>query len=268
MKGYIVDIEFVWGFQCRIIGLSKTSPSFFYPPPTTFLGALAESIAKDNNIGEERGRELIPSLSRKIKAIGVRPLNAIPIKHEDLNRIITIRVRRGKPYPRPDDLAASFDSPARGKTIFSSIDGEAPKLRFFLVIDNNMLETNKGVIGITSEYFWNIHRLGSKESIVSVINVDETSNLEVVSRSRIITNYSFPMFREVKALRQKQVRWSAEIYVNPFKIEKYRPLKYIGGSDLLPFRIPMLVSFPPEYIVELGENVHAFKYGGEVVIGV
>lgn len=267
MKGYIIDIEFTWGFQCKIIGLSKTSPSFFYPPPTTFLGALAESIARDNTLGEEKGKKLIPALSKKLMAIGVRPLNAIPLKHEDLNRIITIKVTGGKLYPRPDDLARSFDSPARGKTIFSSIDGEAPKLRFFLVLHDNILKTDKGDLEITGDYFWNIHRLGSKESLVSTINVEELDNLKIISNSRIITNYSFPMFKEVKSLQQKQVRWNAEIYINPFKIEKYRPLEYISGFNLIPFRIPILVTNPPEYIIEIEKNVLAFKYGKEVVVG-
>ena len=136
MKGYLVDVEFIWGFQCRIAGLSKTSPSFLYPPPTTFLGALAESMAKREGIGEEKGKQLISVLCESLLAFGVRPLNAIPVKYEDLNRIIAIRIRGGKYYPRTDNLFASFDSPARGKTILSSIDSEPPRLRFFLVVKN------------------------------------------------------------------------------------------------------------------------------------
>ncbi|MEM4141284.1 MAG: type I-A CRISPR-associated protein Cas5, partial [Nitrososphaeria archaeon] len=82
--GYILDIEFTWGFQAKIVGLSKTSPSFYYPPPTTILGAIAESIAKEHNVSEFKGKEIIPKLSENLLAIGIRPVNCVPIKYEDL----------------------------------------------------------------------------------------------------------------------------------------------------------------------------------------
>jgi len=267
MKGYIVDVEFIWGFQCRIAGLSKTSPSFLYPPPTTFLGALAESIAKREAIGEEKGKQLISALCKNLLALGVRPLNAIPVKYEDLNRIIAVKITGGKYYPRVDNLIASFDSPARGKTILSSIDGEPPRLRFFIVVKSTMPEIDNEKIEITSEHFWSIHRIGSKESRISVINVEEISDLETKINTRIITNYSFPLFSSIRPMRPIQIKWNAEVYIDPFKIEEYKPLEYVKGKKLLPFMVPILVRSPPEYIVELKKDAQAFSYKKEVVIG-
>jgi CRISPR-associated protein, Cas5a family len=131
-------VEFTWGFQSRIAGLSKTSPSFFYPPPTTFLGALGESIARKLGVGEYAGRDIISSLSRNLLAFGVRPLNCIPQKYEDLNRIIAVKITGGIHYPTPKNIFASYDSPARGKTILVSLDDNSPAMRFFLVFKKHI----------------------------------------------------------------------------------------------------------------------------------
>ena len=177
-SAFIVDVEFVWGFQTRIAGLSKTSPSFYYPPPTTFLGALSESIARGLGVGESAGREIIKSLSRGLLAIGVRPINYIPLKYEDINKIIAVGVRKGVHYPNPKDISGSYDSPARGKTIVVSLDDNSPTLRFLLVFREGKIELRGKIIELDERYFWRIHRLGSKESRISVIDVRRKDGID------------------------------------------------------------------------------------------
>lgn len=282
MIGYVVDVEFVWGFQARIAGLSKTSPSFYYPPPTTFLGALAEVIAKDCEVGESKGREIIPRLSENLLAIGWRPINCTPIKYSDINRIITIRKvgardrESGKSIgiltPHPLYLDKSFDSPARGKTILSTLDGSAPKIRWFLVFKDDRLEFNGDEIGIDADLFWRIHRLGSKESRVSVIDV-EKADIEVI-KDRAITNYSFPIEDGISPAMIKRGEWESEVYINPFEIRAYSDkenpvINYMTGKKTLPFRIPILTTVlsQPEYVVEFNEGFAAYKFGKEEVVG-
>ena len=308
MIGFIVDTEFVWGFQARIVGLSKTSPSFYYPPPTTFLGALAEVIAKEYNIGEDLGRFVINELSRNLLAIGFRPLNCVPIKYEDLNRIIAVKITSGVLYPNPNDLSKSFDSPARGKTILASLNDEAPKLRWFLVFeDKNInikdenLEGKIGTIELSDEIFWKIHRLGSKESRVCVTEFKsfEDDEIQILSEKYAITNYSFPTIA-VSTSEEKVRRWENEVYVDPFggKLEngRYTPHikkiydtgekgkkrkesgifeKYRKGFDnLRVFKIPIIVYVErlPEYVVKAKDGWKAYTvvFNGkrEVVIGV
>jgi len=166
MIAFIADYEFSWGFQARIAGLSKTSPSFHYPPPTTFLGALAETVAKDLAIPESKGRNLMAKISDNLLAIGFRPLNCIPIKYSDINRILSIRISgEAGLCPNPQDLKKSFDSPARGKTILCSTDGEAPKIRWFLVFKDNSFDLDGKRVKIDESNFWKMHRVGSKESV-------------------------------------------------------------------------------------------------------
>ncbi len=260
--GFIVDTEFVWGFQSRIVGLSKTSPSFYYPPPTTFLGALAEVMAKENKIGESGGRKILSKFSENLLAVGVRPINCKPIKYEDLNRIIAVKITSGVLYPSLSDLAKSFDSPARGKTILVSFE-DSPKLRWFLVFRNDSFELNGEWLDICEHTFWKIHRIGSKESIVSVTNV-ESFNPERVS-GKVKTLYSIP-FKDVKILKEETSRnWAYEAYINPFSFED--PVKdYIGGRNILPFKIP-IINRPHEEYYCLVEARTAYKFQDEVVVG-
>jgi CRISPR-associated protein Cas5a/b/c len=272
MIGYIVDVEFVWGFQARIAGLSKTSPSFYYPPPTTFLGAMAEVIAKEHEIGEKRGKEIVPALSEKLLAIGWRALNCIPVKYSDINRILAVKITSGILYPNPKDLGKSFDSPARGKTVLSTLDSDAPKIRWFLVFRDDRFEFDDNETRLDERLFWKMHRLGSKESRVSVVDVARVKPETL--QGKVITSYSFPVEDGVNPAMVKEGRWEFEVYINPFEVgrydEKENPvINYISGKRAFLFRIPVLkdVLATPEYIVEVGGNFAAYKADNEVVIG-
>ncbi len=262
MIGFIIDTEFVWGFQARVIGLSKTSPSFYYPPPTTFLGALAEVIAKENEIGEREGRKVVRRLSENLLAIGVRPLNCKPIKYEDLNRIIAVKITSGVLYPNPSDLAKSFDSPARGKTILASFD-DSPKLRWFIVFKDDRIDFDGRRIEVNEDCLWKIHRIGSKESIVSIVDVKAFEPEKV--EGKIKTTYSFPVTKEIEIIKEVWRRsWVYEVYINPFNFSD--PVKdYIEGKNLLSFKVPIMNKAWEEYYCWV--NGVGYRFGDEVVIG-
>lgn len=264
MIGFLADYEFVWGFQARVAGLSKTPPSFLYPPPTTFLGALAEAIAKDYGIPERRGRELMAKISENLLAIGFRPLNCFPVKYMDINRILAVRITGGVLYPSPSDPAKSFDSPARGKTILCSLNDDAPKIRWFLIFRDGF-NFSGSKIEISEDHFWKVHRIGSKESVVSAVNVEK---VEAKARSGIVyTNYSYPIEDGIKEL-EKNGRWEFEVYMNPYELSAESPVTlYLSGKKALPFRIPIMrTSFAPESRVEVSKLV-AYEAGSEVVVG-
>ena len=294
MIGFLADVEFLWGFQARAIGLSRTPPSFYYPPPTVFLGALAEVIAKENNIGESLGKFIINELSRNLLAIGFRPINCIPVKYEDLNRIIMIRcVGKKIESPLPTKPYGSFDSPARGKTIFSSLNNEPPRVRWFLVFENRELDVRDerlrskiDKITLNENYFWKIHRLGSKESKISVIDVTILDNIQIINKGYIITGYAFPL-KSVKDGEEKTRKWEYEVYVNPFKGDIYTVKrgkrgtieesgildKYYDLRSLLIFKVPIICLSRklPEYMGTLNDNWKAYSisYGNkrEVILG-
>jgi CRISPR-associated protein Cas5a/b/c len=271
-SAFIVDVEFVWGFQTRIAGLSKTSPSFYYPPPTTFLGALGESIARKLGVGESAGRGIIASLGRELLALGIRPLNCVPLKYEDINKIIAVKLTSGIPYPDPRSIASSYDSPARGKTVMVSLDENSPILRFLLVFRKDKIDLRGKALELDEDYFWRIHRLGSKESRVSVIDVRRKDGIDA-EEGKIISKYSFPVMKGVQPLEELQRKWLYETYINPRDIEyseRVNPvLTYMESRSLIPFRIPILVvrTEEPEFIVEVREPSAYYRVDGEVVIG-
>ncbi|MDI9611031.1 MAG: type I-A CRISPR-associated protein Cas5a [Archaeoglobales archaeon] len=266
MIGFIADYEFDWGFQARIVGLSKTSPSFLYPPPTTFLGALAEAVAKENEIGESKARELMAKLSENLCAIGWKALNCVPLKYSDINRILAVKITAGTLYPTPEDLGRSFDSPARGKTILSSLNEKAPTIRWFLVFKEPRITLNGRKIEICEDLFWKIHRISSKESRVSAVNVEK---VDVQAKKGVVqTTYSFPVDFEIRELGWINPKWDFEVYMNPFAQHKDPISSYLSGKNAIPFRVPIVVNPKtlPEYRLEV-ENYVAYTSGEETVIG-
>ncbi len=265
LVGYVVDVEFTWGFQSRIVGLSKTNPSYLYPPPTTFIGALASSIARRKYIGEKRGRDLIIRLCKSLEAIAFRPLNCIPIRYEDINKIIAIKVASGVKYPNPKKIRESFDSPARGKTCLISLDEDPPRIRYVAIFKEDDV-----IKDIKEEDFYSINRLGSRESIVSIINVTKYNNIEVIRDSYEITSYSFPLTTNNKLGKIIFPRWEYEMYIDPKKIHSYtsyNPLEiYRKFSNIKIFRVPVLtdvLSRPQVYV----ECKTCYKIGNEVILG-
>jgi len=268
---YVMDVEFVWGFQCRVAGMSKTSPSFLYPPPTTVLGALSNVISRELGLGEADGTLVMSSLSENLLAIGWRPINSVPIKYEDINRIISVKITSGRLYPDPSDLGRSFDSPARGKTILSSLDDDSPKIRWVLVFSGEEMKTENYDFELKKKHFWRISRIGSKESLVSVSNVWKIDEVNFKFPSyRGTTNYSFPLLCGVVPKSKLSGKWEYEAYINPFDLGTYSPQDnpvtyYLGGKRILSFSVPMLSSKlrSPEFLLELRS---CNSLGGERVV--
>ncbi len=258
---YIVDIEPSWGYQTNVAGLSKTPPSFTYPPPTTFLGALTEAIAKREGLGESSYIRLLNELIKNLVAIAVKPKNTYPLRTLDINRVIAVKEAAGKTYPDPENPGASFDAPARGKTIASPIGGP-PTLTWVTVWaeEPDILEERD---------FWRIHRLGSKESVVSVASVRRVA-AETVGENRR-TTFSVPL-AFVKVFRPiPGSEWVMEAYADPFKpFNGESPAtRYLRGGTVL-FALPLNKEreIPSRAVVSPNERGAAYLLGNDVVIGV
>jgi len=274
MIGFIADIEFVWGFQSKVVGYSKTSPSFHYPPPTTILGALAESIARQYNIGEEKGKTIIPRLASNLLALGIRPINCIPVKFSDINRLIASRITRSIKYPSPRDPYRSFDAPATGKTILTPLDDNPPQIRIYAVFRDAAIIIDNIETKLHSDYFWNIHRLGTKESRVSAISVQEFKP-DVIEEATVETQYSFPLMEGVNDAGYVELKWVSEDLINPFKVKTYdekdNPVKnYIMGHSIVRYKLPIKIdpAVQPVYRIALEKGrCCVYTMGGEKVLG-
>lgn len=273
MIGFRVDVEFVWGFQCKVAGLSKSSPSFTYPPPTVILGAVAEAIAKENSIGEKDGRTLIPALSRDLLAMGLRPLNCVSIKFSDINKIISIRQARRVRYPSPQDPYGSFDAPSMGKTILTSLDDDAPTLRMLLVFDRGRVVIGDSELPINEDSFWRIHRVGSKESRVAVMDVSKFSPQRFAGIAETV--YSYPLLDGLRVESLIEPAWVIEDFINPFKLSNYdesdNPVRnYVEARNITRFNLPLLktAGSPPRCLVNAEEPTACYRVADEVIVGV
>ncbi len=278
MKAFIVDMEFDWGFQARIIGLSKTAPSYDYPPPTTFLGAIAESLARKYWLSERTWPHFLKALTSNLLALGVRPLNCTPLTFMDINRIISIR-RAGKEwYPSAQYIYKSFDAPARGKTIFSPLEYDAPRLRWFIIFKSNNIKVKDKELILDTEDFWRIHRLGSKESRVTVVKVNEVSDkVETCMKCEARTNYSFPIINGIiDPLDEFFGTWIYVTWVNPFRIAEMKVSMfkaYMERKAISAFKAPILETRFSRYshLVKLSNWASLYYYeedeGYEAVVG-
>ncbi len=258
---YIIDTEFAWGYQTNVAGLSKTPPSFTYPPPTTFLGALTEAIARREGLGESSYVRLLNELITDLVAIAIKPRNIYPLKTLDINRVIAVKEAAGTTFPDPDEPGRSFDAPARGKTIASPLGGP-PTITWVLVW------VRKPSV-LREKDLWRIHRLGTKESIVSVTQVKKEA--ATPSDSDVVTNYSVPL-SVVKSFRPKiGSEWVIESYADPFKpFKKGSPAtRYVEG-DTIPFALPVNRGglATSAATVEVGDEGAAYLVGRDPVVGV
>jgi len=273
MRGFLVDVEFVWGFQARIAGMSKASSSFPYPPPSTILGAIIEAYSIRKGRGEGDFLKILGEFTNHLIALTYRSLNAIPITYQDINRILAIGQRGGVPYPSIKKPYGSFDAPARGKTVLVSTDDSPPRLRFALITDD--------IIDIQPEDLWKIKRIGSKESLVSVVDVVEITPQKISNSSanetRVVSgvNNSIPLLNgtEVQEVRGNYI---AEYFVNIYRkplIESPSKL-YITSTmgseskDIIQYILGIPLGIEKfQAKVKLGNGLAGYKMRDEVVIG-
>ncbi len=254
MKGFIFDVEYCWGFQARIAGMSKTSPSYLFPPPSSILGAIADPYSRRKRRSESEGISTMIELSKHTVSLTFRSINAIPISFQDLSRIIAIRTSGGEEYPSTVNVYGSFDAPARGKTILSSIDNKPPLIRIVLIIDYDLI----------ADDLWRIKRIGSKESLVSVVNVEEVQVTKI--GKEVTTKYATPIVDGIQVVEKGE--FVEQFYV---PVEKGKlidsPSKMYLESNAVKYKIGIPYR-DYELRVKLNNEYAAYKVGEEEVIGV
>lgn len=210
LKAIRFRVEFAWGFSAGLAGRSKTSPSFLFPPPLTVLGAASRQVAL--RLGESSGysegsyARLISDVASRVKAVALRPINAIPNAHVDINRVIIKGIIGGKERPNVDELDKSFDAPGRGKTYYTTADDSPPALEVVIVQERGGL--------ITLDDVWGISRIGSRESLVSVIDAVEEDAERTELRESSEVRFSTPSIKDEVEASSHELAYSE--YYLPF----------------------------------------------------
>lgn len=273
MRGYLIDIEFMWGFQARIAGMSKTSSSFPYPPPSTILGAITEAYSIRKMRGEGDFLKTLNEISTHLIALSYRSLNAIPMTYQDINRVLAVGQRGGVNYPSVKDPYGSFDAPARGKTVLVSVDDSPPTLRVALIVDD--------LIDLKPEDLWKIKRIGSKESLVSVVDVVEITPQKVGKPSANDGSTISGVNHSIPLLRGTEIQRIEGMYITEYFVNIYRkpltepPAKlYITSTveseseDIVKYIIGLPLGGEEfKAVVKLSNGLAGYKMRDEVVIG-
>lgn len=175
-----------WGFAFRKTIFSKTRDSFLLPPPTTAIGALAYGLTRISKVPEEissKGKESISSadkLRELVHSVNIK-VNT-PLHHySDLGRIWWYRERESR---------AKFDAVALGKVYALSKKSVISSLEIVYMFNEDALKRSEFKKEELIAAAYSIARLGSKESITNVINVNYGKALELKERE-VRTPYSF-----------------------------------------------------------------------------
>jgi len=205
MLGIRVEGSFHWGFWVRIPNTSKVQPSLQIPPPTTLIGALAyplfrrvdkgevEAIKKDQKEGVASFVKLLDDtiITCSIYLVG----KAYYI--EDSSKYITLSFQRksvdkrnreevklgGRRY-LPRYRSGTIKT---GKVIYP--DGMAV-IAYLLNLEKLTRLFGKDIREEIENAAWQITRVGSKESIFSVNNV-ETKEMPPL-KGDFVTKFYFP----------------------------------------------------------------------------
>jgi CRISPR-associated protein Cas5 subtype I-A len=178
MKAYLVTLRFHWGYSIRNYFASRVTDTYIVPPLNTVIGALAMANCARNGIHIENvsGASNAKNFASRIKYAAFM-LKYRPIKFTSLLRYSTSiywltahDIQRGtKPYRLFNAMQFGFNSYLNG-------------------IMNMLIVTD-----LDKADLYSITRLGSKESIISVLDVKEVTgkNISKVNKGTLVKNITF-----------------------------------------------------------------------------
>lgn len=189
MKILVIDAEVHWGYSIKIANVGKAQPALYVPPPSTLIGAISLPLAKHRGAGETiRNGKNVFSIAFMYKPMftgAACKIIGIGTYWEDINRniiaLFQVPGRRLNPKYR-------FNATPVGKIYSPRQD-----IRMLFVVKekiaSEMLGENwQNEIQLAG---WEMSRLGSKESIISVeqVRLDDTS---VINNGQSSTSFYFP----------------------------------------------------------------------------
>lgn len=275
MLALTVKARYHWGFWVRAPGTSKFQATLPVPPPTTIIGAIAYPLAKRGALslqGVRREGEVV--LDPKLGLMSPAGLlekyvyatasldtdQSLGYMWDDLNKFVTILFQEttkstdeekavgGRRYLMKYRTGAL---PA-GKVYYPS-----GRISMVMLVDEGVREIISGRLEDELRMAaWQITRVGSKESIVSVEEV-QLSEAKPIGERRVRTRYYFPArLGEAEGRFFRESFWSGGWGRSvAMRREEY----IIPGS-----RIPLKSE---EVEVTLTGEGRAFKVNGEVVVG-
>ncbi|MCY0860746.1 MAG: type I-A CRISPR-associated protein Cas5a [Sulfolobaceae archaeon] len=232
-----VTLKLHWGFSVSYPSVSKSKPSFLLPPPSTLKGALS--------FGKYRGKDVINGKYSPAKefedmlAYARYSDDTVASYSEDVVRNLVMYFQRPE---RRAERRYWFNIVPTGKVI-------SPSGKIIAVFITDQLSREE-----LEKLSWSIVRLGSKESIVSVEEV-EIGEAKPIS-SRVKTRYYFPASASVDPSYAPLLVY-VDFWEGGYEFGKeYTPVRYA---------IP-LQRFPIASVEVAVDAKKAYEVGGEYVV--
>lgn len=175
-----------WGYALRVVPFSKSKPALLFPPPTTFIGALAYPLNTLLGVPENDGEVSSADRYRKMFISVNARINVPVIKYGDLTRVF---------WYRKEEKVVQSDAVSLEKVYSLSSDGS---IDVIYVVDESEAERIVGDLNTLKLAAWGISRIGSKESTVSVESV-KLKKASSVDCSVVETDYYFTGYVKLRS---------------------------------------------------------------------
>jgi CRISPR-associated protein Cas5a/b/c len=231
-----VFLRLHWGFSVSVPFASKAKPSFYLPPPTTLVGALAYGKFRGVDNRAEKGKMVSPAFGLKVRAAASYERDFLGGYIEDIVKNVIMYFQRKE---RRLEERYRYGIVPTGKVY--SPNGVI-KVVYVADMDRGELE----------KLSWSITRLGCKECLVSVEDVEIGDAKKV--KGRVKTSYYFPADVKVISGRVEYVDfWDENGYI------------WGSSGNTLRYAIPV-VGYPLTYNEVEVEANEAYEVGGEHVV--
>ncbi|QIW22819.1 type I-A CRISPR-associated protein Cas5 [Sulfolobus sp. S-194] len=234
-----VFLKLHWGFYVSYPEASKAKPSFYLPPPTTLIGALSYGKYRGIDTKAFKGKAGSPALELKVKAAASFSDEFVGGYTEDIIRSVIMyfqrRERRGDPKFR-------YGVVPTGKIYAPN---QIVKVVYVAEMEKEELE----------RLSWSITRLGCKECLVSVEDV-EIGEAKMV-KGKVRTSYYFPATVNVPDKEKKNIMLVSFWDENGFI--------WGGSANVMTYVIPV-IDYPLKIREVEVEAKEAYEVGGEYVV--
>ncbi|BCU69799.1 type I-A CRISPR-associated protein Cas5a [Stygiolobus caldivivus] len=230
-----VFLKLHWGFYVSYPQASKAKPSFYLPPPTTLVGALSYGKFRGTDTKLFKGKPGSPAGEFKVKAAATFAKEFAGSYSEDIVRNVIMYFQRKE---RRMDPRYRYNVVPTGKVYAPN---QVVKVVYVTDMGKEELE----------RLSWSITRLGCKECLVSVEDV-EVGEAKAV-KGRVKTPYYFPASVKVVSGRVENVDfWEG---------------RYGWGSsgNTVMYSVPV-VGYPLRTREVEVEAEEAYEVGGEYVV--
>jgi len=213
MIGLRLEARYHWGYWIRTPYTSKYQCSLLIPPPTTLIGALCCSLIREGVLRYNGTRFCGEVLVEKRRSGGKRLVSPSILLERALIAASAYLKGRGVSY---DDVGKYVTVLYQARTRFEEEEKEVGGRRYLMKYRSGAIQTGKiyypsGEIVVLyvfdeekiknlvdgdpasalEEAGWRITRIGSKESIVSILDV-KVVDTEFLDEDTVRTKYYFP----------------------------------------------------------------------------